>query len=84
MFELDPEAVKSHHKSLFPAILMAILHSHKLEGDLLLLLNRELTGVLWPLEDSKLRSYKSYNLLAARQAMARTLVTLHSFDVGIS
>ena len=48
-----------------------MVHSHILEGDLLLLLIREVTGVLGPLEDSKFGGYKSYNPLAARRAMAQ-------------
>ena len=48
-----------------------MVHSHILEGDLLLQLKREVTGVLEPLEDSKFGGYKSYNLLAALQAKAQ-------------
>ena len=46
-----------------------MVHSHILEGDLLLLLKREVTGVLGPLEDNTFGGYKSYNRLTARQAM---------------
>ena len=48
-----------------------MVHSHILEGDLLLLLIREVTGVLGPLEGNKFGGYKSYNLLAALQAKAQ-------------
>ena len=48
--------------------ILKMVHSHILEGDLLLLLKRETTGVPGPLEDSKFGGYKNYNPLAARQA----------------
>ena len=47
-----------------------MVHSRILEGDLLLLLKRRVTGVPGPLEDSRFGGYKSYNPIAARQAMA--------------
>ena len=73
VFELDPEAVKPHHRVCSRHFLMAIIkmvHSRILEGNLLLLLKRGATGVPGPLEDSKFGGYKSYNLIAAREAMA--------------
>ena len=73
VFELDPEAVKPHHRVCSRHFLTAILkmvNSRILEGDLLLLLKRGATGVPGPLEDSKFGGYKSYNPIAARQAMA--------------
>ena len=48
-----------------------MVNSYILEGDLLLLLKSEVTGVLGPLENSKFGGYKSYNLLAAPQAKAQ-------------
>ena len=47
-----------------------MVHSHILEGNLLLLLKREATGVLGPFKDNKLGEYKNYSTLAAQQAMA--------------
>ena len=73
VFELDPEAVKPHHRVCSQHFLTAILkmvHSCILEGDLLLLLKREATGALGPLEDSKFRSYKSYSPLVVQNVLA--------------
>jgi len=53
--------------------ILEMVHSHILEGDLLLLLKREATGVLEQLKDSKFGGYKSYNPLAARQASEQVM-----------
>ena len=73
VFELDPEAVKPHHR---------VCCRHFFNGDpkngpqphigrrFASPIKKEATGVPGPLEDSKFGGYKNYNPLAAQQAMA--------------